>query len=204
MSMEAKRGLAIIASLALMAEPVVIGRVMLSSAALVLGMAASTAEAAPPRKRGNRGGGRARPARPSGGGHAARPGKSHPGGRPGVRGGSVNNVNHNRHHNTVNNVHVNVNHGGGHHGGGPGRYDHYDHHRHDRWDDDWDDHWHPVATAAAVTLTAAAIGSIVRSVPPDCSTVVVNGISYSQCGNNWYQPQYVGSSVQYVVVNPPR
>ncbi len=81
MSMEAKRGLAIIASLALMAEPVVIGRVMLSSAALVLGMAASTAEAAPPRKRGNRGGGgRARPARPSGGGHAARPGKSHPGG----------------------------------------------------------------------------------------------------------------------------
>ena len=39
MSMEAKRGLAIIASLALMAEPVVIGRVMLSSAALVLGMA---------------------------------------------------------------------------------------------------------------------------------------------------------------------
>ena len=205
MSMEAKRGLAIIASLALMAEPVVIGRVMLSSAALVLGMTASTAEAAPPRNRGNRGGGgRARPARPSGGGHAARPGKSHPGGRPGVRGGSVNNVNHNRHHNTVNNVHVNVNHGGGHHGGGPGRYDHYDHHRHDRWDDDWDDHWHPVATAAAVTLTAAAIGSIVRSVPPDCSTVVVNGISYSQCGNNWYQPQYVGSSVQYVVVNPPR
>ena len=44
MSMEAKRGLAIIASLALMAEPVVIGRVMLSSAALVLGMAAAAAD----------------------------------------------------------------------------------------------------------------------------------------------------------------
>ena len=31
-----------------------------------------------------------------------------------------------------------------------------------------------------------------------------NGISYSQCGSTWYQPQYYGSSVQYVVVNPPR
>ncbi len=70
---------------------------------------------------------------------------------------------------------------------------------------DWDDH--PFATAAAVTagvaLTSAVIGSIVYSVPPSCSTVIVNGISYSQCGNTWYQPQYYGTTVQYVVVNPP-
>ena len=82
------------------------------------------------------------------------------------------------------------------------RYDDH-HHHHDHWDD-WDDDWHPWATAAAVTMTAAVIGSIVASIPPDCSTVIVNGISYSQCGNTWYQPQYYGSSVQYVVVNPPR
>jgi hypothetical protein len=69
---------------------------------------------------------------------------------------------------------------------------------------DWDDRWHPVATAAAVTATAAVVGSIVRSIPPSCSTVVVNGISYSQCGSTWYQPQYAGTSVQYVVVNPPQ
>ncbi|MDP0919487.1 hypothetical protein Q6272_31025, partial [Klebsiella pneumoniae] len=79
-------------------------------------------------------------------------------------------------------------------------HSHYDHH-HD-WDDDWDDHWHPLRTATTVALTAAVVGSIVRSLPPDCSTMVVNGISYSQCGNTWYQPQYAGSSVQYVVVNP--
>jgi hypothetical protein len=69
---------------------------------------------------------------------------------------------------------------------------------------DWDDRWHPVATAAAVATTAAIVGSIVTSIPPSCSTVVVNGIGYSQCGSTWYQPQYAGTSVQYVVVNPPQ
>jgi len=73
------------------------------------------------------------------------------------------------------------------------------------WDHDWD---HPVATAAAVgaavAVTSAVVGSIVRSLPPNCQTVVVNGISYSQCGGAWYQPQYAGTTVQYVVVNPPR
>jgi hypothetical protein len=68
----------------------------------------------------------------------------------------------------------------------------------------WDDHWHPLAAAAAITATAAVVGSIVNSVPPSCSTVVVNGVSYSQCGSTWYQPQYAGTSVQYVVVNPPQ
>jgi hypothetical protein len=71
-------------------------------------------------------------------------------------------------------------------------------------DSGWDDH--PVAAAAAITATAAvaaaAIGSIVNSVPPSCSTVVVNGISYSQCSSTWYQPQYAGTSVQYVAVPP--
>lgn len=77
-------------------------------------------------------------------------------------------------------------------------------------DNDWDHHgWndHPVATAAAVTatvaVTAAVVGSVVNSVPPSCQTVVSNGVTYSQCGNTWYQPSYVGSQVQYVVVNPP-
>jgi hypothetical protein len=70
--------------------------------------------------------------------------------------------------------------------------------------DGWDDHWHPVAAAAAVTATAVAIGSLVRTLPPSCSTVVVDGVSYSQCGGTWYLPQYSGTTVQYVVVNPPR
>jgi hypothetical protein len=73
------------------------------------------------------------------------------------------------------------------------------------WDHDWD---HPIATGVAIgtaaAVTSAVVGSIVRSVPPGCQTIVVNGIGYSQCGTVWYQPQYVGTTVQYVVVNSPR
>jgi hypothetical protein len=68
--------------------------------------------------------------------------------------------------------------------------------------------YHPVATAAAVTaaatVTAAAIGSIVYSLPRSCSAVVVNGFTYQNCGGTWYQPQYAGSQVTYVVVNSPQ
>ena len=68
--------------------------------------------------------------------------------------------------------------------------------------------YHPVATAAAVTattiVTAAVVGSMVRTLPPSCSMVQVNNVVYQQCGSTWYQPQYVGSSVQYIVINPPR
>lgn len=67
----------------------------------------------------------------------------------------------------------------------------------------WDNDYHPIATAAAVTatvaVTSAVIGSIVRSVPPNCIPVNYGGIIYQQCGSTWYQPQ--GS--QYVVINPP-
>jgi hypothetical protein len=41
--------------------------------------------------------------------------------------------------------------------------------------------YHPVATAAAVTatavVTAAVVGSIVNSVPPSCTSVIVNGLA---------------------------
>jgi hypothetical protein len=67
--------------------------------------------------------------------------------------------------------------------------------------------YHPVATAvgvtAAVAVTAAVVGSIVYSLPPACSAVVVNGLTYQSCGGTWYQPQYVGTQVSYVVVTPP-
>ena len=65
----------------------------------------------------------------------------------------------------------------------------------------------PIATAAAVTatamVTAAIIGSVVNTVPSGCMTTVINGIAYQQCGSTWYQPQYAGTSVTYVVVGHP-
>jgi len=69
-------------------------------------------------------------------------------------------------------------------------------------------HHHPVGTAVAVTtaavVTAAVVGSVVYTVPPSCVPVQIGNAIYQQCGTTWYQPQYVGSSVQYVVINPPR
>jgi hypothetical protein len=31
----------------------------------------------------------------------------------------------------------------------------------------------------------------------------MSGVTYQQCGSTWYQPQYSGTTVQYVVINPP-
>jgi hypothetical protein len=68
--------------------------------------------------------------------------------------------------------------------------------------------YRPVARAAAVVgtaaVTAAVVGSVVHSLPPQCSTVVVGNATYQQCGSTWYQPRYAGTQVNYVVVNPPR
>ena len=58
-------------------------------------------------------------------------------------------------------------------------------------------------TAAAVT-TAIVVGTVVNTLPPSCTVVMVNGFTYQQCGNTWYQPQFVGTSTTYVVVNAPR
>lgn len=97
------------------------------------------------------------------------------------------NVNDNRNVNINRDVDVNVR--GGYYGGGGCCY-------------------HPVATAAAVTAatvaTAAVVGSMVNTLPPSCSAVSVGGLTYQQCGSTWYQPQFVGSSTSYVVVNAPR
>ena len=101
------------------------------------------------------------------------------------------NVNVNRTVNVNRNVDVNVH--GGYRGGYYGGYGCC---------------YHPVATAAAVTaaavVTAAVVGSIVNSIPPSCTSVVVNGFAYQQCGSTWYQPQFAGTTTTYVVVNAPR
>jgi hypothetical protein len=66
------------------------------------------------------------------------------------------------------------------------------------------DRWgHPVARAAAVTATAIAVGSVVASLPPHCTAMMVGAVTYQNCGGTYYQPRYQGTTVQYVVVNQP-
>lgn len=68
---------------------------------------------------------------------------------------------------------------------------------------DWVDD-HPVAAAVAVAaVTSAVIGSTVYSIPSSCSVVVVDSVTYQQCGSDWYEPRYVDTSIQYVVVDAP-
>nr|WP_168727180.1 DUF6515 family protein [Paraburkholderia sacchari] len=52
-------------------------------------------------------------------------------------------------------------------------------------------------------MTAAVVGTMVASLPPSCSPVMIGGTTYEQCGATWYQPQYIGTQVQYVVVPAP-
>jgi hypothetical protein len=49
-------------------------------------------------------------------------------------------------------------------------------------------------------ITAAAIGSRAYALPPNCVGATYGGYYY-QCGSVWYQPQYEGATVSYVVVN---
>lgn len=84
------------------------------------------------------------------------------------------------------NVNVNVNHGGGYYGGG------------------YYNRGPSVGAVVAATIaTAIVVGAVVNSIPPNCNTLVVNGLAYQNCGGTYYQPQYQGSSVSYVVVNRP-
>jgi len=61
-----------------------------------------------------------------------------------------------------------------------------------------------MAIGATAAVTAAVIGSIVYTLPPSCTTVIVNGVTYQQCGSTWYQPQVVSGTTQYVVINAPQ
>lgn len=60
------------------------------------------------------------------------------------------------------------------------------------------------AVATTAVVTAAVVGSVVHTLPPACSVVILNGFTYQQCGTVWYQPHLTGGSTTYVVVTAPR
>ena len=64
-------------------------------------------------------------------------------------------------------------------------------------------YYNPRPSAGAVIATAVVVGAIVASLPPNCTTIMVNGLTYQSCGGTYYQPRYSGSTVTYVVVTRP-
>lgn len=127
----------------------------------------------------------------------ARRGGGHRGGGGHARTSVNHNVNRNSNRNVNRNTNVNVN-----------RNRHVDVdvdvNRHGGWGRGYR---HPVATGVAIgataAVTAAVVGSVVNTLPPSCTTIINNGITYQQCGSTYYQPRYSGSNVTYVVVNSP-
>ena len=90
------------------------------------------------------------------------------------------------------------------------------HHHYDGdYHNDWDNAGAFVAGAVVGGITGAAIasasqpntvvvtaGTVVTTLPSGCTTAIINGISYHQCGGVYYRPQYSGGSVVYVVTTP--
>ena len=71
-------------------------------------------------------------------------------------------------------------------------------------DVDVDRHWgYPVGAGAVAVGTAVAVGAIVSTLPPSCSTFVAEGVTYQNCGGTYYAPRYDGPNVVYEVVSPP-
>ena len=55
---------------------------------------------------------------------------------------------------------------------------------------------------AAPTTYAPAVGTVVASLPPGCSSVSVNGVSYMNCGGTFYMPFYSSGALMYQVTTP--
>ena len=60
------------------------------------------------------------------------------------------------------------------------------------------------AGAVAAGAAAVAVGTRVVTLPGACSSVVINGLTYYNCGGTYYQPVYDGPQVVYVVVDNPQ
>ena len=59
----------------------------------------------------------------------------------------------------------------------------------------------PVYYSAPVAY-APAVGTVVAALPPGCSSLSVNGISYMNCAGVFYLPFYSGGALMYQVTTP--
>ena len=55
------------------------------------------------------------------------------------------------------------------------------------------------ALVGAAVVGAVVVGTVVATLPPACSSVIVNGIRYQNCDGAYYQPQ----GTQYIIVDDP-
>ncbi len=82
------------------------------------------------------------------------------------------------------------------------RQDHYQDRR-ENVDDYYDDRREWVEDRQAVRIGAYLTASAFGAMSCSPTIVVVGGVTYNQCGGDWYQRAYRGGSVTYIVVNAP-
>ena len=61
------------------------------------------------------------------------------------------------------------------------------------------------AAAAAAAQQAASglpIGTMVPTLPPGCSSTVINGVNYFNCGGVYYRAGFQGNNIVYIVSTP--
>lgn len=52
--------------------------------------------------------------------------------------------------------------------------------------------------------TSSRIGAVASTLPASCAIAGPLGTTYYNCRGVWYEPRFAGSTITYVVVNPPR
>jgi hypothetical protein len=57
--------------------------------------------------------------------------------------------------------------------------------------------------SAAPAASGVPIGTVVQALPAGCKSVVVGGVSYSDCGGVFYKAAFQGNNLVYVVVPSP-
>jgi len=56
---------------------------------------------------------------------------------------------------------------------------------------------------AAAPVSAVPIGTVVKELPKDCQSLVINNVSYSECAGAFYKTAFLSNNLVYVVVENP-
>ena len=59
------------------------------------------------------------------------------------------------------------------------------------------------ANTAASTAGSVPIGTVVKTLPGDCTAVTVGGVKYQDCAGSFYKAAFQGNNLVYVVVQKP-
>lgn len=68
-------------------------------------------------------------------------------------------------------------------------------------------YYYPSSTTTVIEVTEnkpVDQGVIVNEIPENCKSETIDGRNLKKCGVNWFEPQYSGTEIEYVAVEPPK